>query len=104
MAEIVARLYRDEGGYRAVVDGWGSFRGATLRETVENARRALENVVAGAFPDRPGIDPLGADLVVHFRLRLASEVNELSRPRSAAVRRTGSRRDVPADQDPVPPP
>jgi hypothetical protein len=85
VAEIVARVYREPQGFIAVVDGWGSFRGGTLSQTVQATRSALEHVLAGAFPDRPWLDPQGADLLVHFRIRL--EALRADRAQSAWVDR-----------------
>jgi len=52
------------------MDGWGEVKGRTLAETVQNARETLSIVLTGAFPDRMGIDPAGADLIVWFDIVL----------------------------------
>jgi hypothetical protein len=71
MAQFAVRIYREKGGgYRGTMDGWGEVKGRTLAETVQNARETLSIVLTGAFPDRMGIDPAGADLIVWFDIVL----------------------------------
>ena len=71
MAQFAVRIYRQkEGGYVGTMDGWGEVKGPTLAETVRLAKQTFSIVVNGAFPDRMGIDPAGADLVVWFDIAL----------------------------------
>ena len=71
MAQFAVRLYREKGGgYRGTIDGLGVVRGRSLAETIRSARVLLGEVLTGAFPDRSGIDPAGAALVVWFDIVL----------------------------------
>jgi hypothetical protein len=70
MAELAVRIYREETGFLAVMDGWGTVRGRTLKEVIDNSRALLQDIVTAAFPDRPRIDPAGASLVVRFSVEL----------------------------------
>ncbi len=72
MAQFAVRIYRDDSAYRGVVDGWGVAQGRTFREVIRESRKMLMTVLDGAFPDRSGIDPAGAELVVWFEVELRS--------------------------------
>jgi hypothetical protein len=89
------RVFRKDGGYLAWIDGIGTVEGRTLAETRREARKFIRTVLGGAFPDRPSIDPAGAEEVLQFvvdvrlqRKRLtppnnAQPASSLSRPRTA---------------------
>ena len=64
------RIFRTPGGYLAWADGLGTVEGRTLAETRRAARRLVESVVAGAFPDRPAIDSTGTWEILEFRLEV----------------------------------
>ena len=71
MAQFAVRIYRAKGGgYVGTIDGFGSVEGRSLAETVRSAMVVLSRGLTGAFPDREGIDPAGADLVVWFEVVL----------------------------------
>lgn len=71
MAQFAVRIYRQKGeGYVGTMDGWGEVKGPTLAEAVRLAKQTFSIVVDGAFPDRTGIDPAGADLIVWFEIEL----------------------------------
>jgi hypothetical protein len=70
MAELAIRIYREEGGFLAVMDGWGTVRGRTLKEVIDNSRALLQDIVTAAFPNRARSDRAGASLVVRFSLEL----------------------------------
>jgi len=60
------RVFRKQGGYLAWIDGIGTVEGRTLAETRRVARTFIRTVLGGAFPDRPSIDPAGAEEVLQF--------------------------------------
>jgi hypothetical protein len=62
------RIFRTPTGYLAWADGLGTVEGHTLAETRRAARRLVETVVSGAFPDRPAVDSTGTWEVLDFRL------------------------------------
>jgi hypothetical protein len=70
VAELAVRIYREEGGFLSVMDGWGTVHGRTLKEVIDNSRAQLQDGVTAAFPDRARIDPAGASLVVRFSVEL----------------------------------
>jgi hypothetical protein len=70
VAEFAVRIYREEGGFLAVMDDWGTVRGRTLKEVIDHSRALLQDIVTAAFPDRSRIDPAGASLVVRFSVEL----------------------------------
>lgn len=90
MAQFAARIYRERGTYRAVVDGWGTVEGATLAEATQQARRMLLGVLDAAYPDRSGIEPRGAHLVVWFEVELRESRGTGPAGRTS-VTRVGSR-------------
>ncbi len=53
--------------------------GRTLSETRRAARRLVEAVVAGAFPDRPAADPTGTWEVLEFRLDVRLRLDDARR-------------------------
>jgi len=80
VAQFAVRIYRaKDGGYVGTIDGFGSVEGGSLAETVRNARAVLSRVLTGAFPDRKGIDPAGADLVVWFEVVLERRTPQRNR-------------------------
>ena len=58
------------------MDGWGEVQGQTLAEVVRKSRDTLSRVLNGVFPDRKGIDPVGADLIVWFDIVLNRRLTE----------------------------
>lgn len=70
MPAFPVRVFRTPDGYLAWADGLGTVEGRTLAETRQAARRLVESVVAGAFPDRPAIDPTGTWEILEFRLEV----------------------------------
>ncbi len=64
------RLFRTSSGYLAWVDGLGTVEARTLTEARREARRFVETVLSGAFPERPDIDPAGAIEVLRFSVEL----------------------------------
>ncbi len=99
MAQFVVMIYRDEAGYRGTIDGVGLVRGRTLREVVRESRVMVTRVLDGALPDREGMDPAGAALVVRFEIELRTlnwpggwRVRPVSRS-AVAVRGKTARRD-----------
>jgi len=82
------RVFRTPEGYLAWADGVGTVEGRTLAETRRAARRLVETVVAGAFPDRPAVDRTGTWEILEFRLevRLRPRAHGSPRMRSVAVR------------------
>jgi hypothetical protein len=86
------RVFRTEAGYLAWVDGLGTVEGRTLTETRLAALRFVQGVVGGAFPDRPAVDPAGAQEVLEFEVEVRAR-----RPRSASDRPT-----VPGPRVPTP--
>ena len=61
-------MFRTETGYLAWVDGLGTVEGRTLMETRHAALRFVRAVVGGAFPDRPAVDPAGAQEMLEFQI------------------------------------
>jgi hypothetical protein len=70
MAELAVRIYREEGGFLAVMDGWGTVHGRTLKEASDNSRALLQDIVTVVFFDCARIDPTGASLAARFPLDL----------------------------------
>ncbi len=64
MPQFALRVYRDETGYHGFLDSIGLAHSRTLREVAEDARRLLLAVLGGAFPNRTGVDPAGAERVL----------------------------------------
>jgi len=77
------RVFRTPEGYLAWADGLGTVEGRTLAETRRAARRLVESVVAGAFPDRPRIDTTGTWEILEFRLEVRLSPH---RPRPSRTR------------------
>ncbi|MGA8511764.1 MAG: hypothetical protein WB778_03445, partial [Thermoplasmata archaeon] len=73
MSSFQVRVYKETGGYLAVIDGLGVVRAAKLTDVRNEASRFLEKVVAGAFPDRPPVQPAGAREVLRFRISVNRE-------------------------------
>jgi len=67
------RVFRKQGGYLAWIDGIGTVEGRTLSDTRREARQFIRTVLGGAFPDRPSIDPAGAQEVLEFRVDVRLE-------------------------------
>ncbi len=78
------RVFRTPAGYLAWIDGLGTVEGRTLKETRRAARRFVTAVLAGAFPDRPDIDPAGAHEVLRFHIELRARHDPGHRPARAA--------------------
>ncbi|MFZ1023411.1 MAG: hypothetical protein WAN87_04685 [Thermoplasmata archaeon] len=73
MSTFQVRVYKEASGYLAVIDGLGVVRAAKLTDVRSEATRFLETVVAGAFPDRPPVQPAGAREVLRFRISVSRE-------------------------------
>lgn len=76
-------MFRTESGFLAWVDGLGTVEGRTLAETRREALKLIRAVVAGAFPDRPGVGSAGAEELLEFHLKVLAR-----RPRSGSARST----------------
>ncbi len=70
MAQFAVRIYRSRNGFRALAEGWGAVEASTLAEATERARRLLLGVLGSAYPNRAGVEPNGACLVVWFEVEL----------------------------------
>ena len=80
------RVFRTPTGYLAWADGLGTVEGRTLAETRRAARRLVEAVVAGAFPDRPSVDATGTWEILEFRLDVRRRLPPPSGPKSREAR------------------
>lgn len=97
MAQFAVGIYREKGGgYRGTMDGWGEVKGRTLAETIRLARETFSRMLDGGFPDRTGIDPAGADLVVWFDIALKRRCGAIG------MRSTPASTKDPAVPDPNP--
>ena len=67
------RVFRTPSGYLAWVEGLGTVEARTLDEARREARRLIAAVLAGAFPDRPDLDPAGAQEVLRFSVALRQQ-------------------------------
>ncbi|HXY47072.1 MAG TPA: hypothetical protein VEK13_04155 [Thermoplasmata archaeon] len=86
MPAFPVRVFRTPDGYLAWADGLGTVEGRTLAETRRAARRLVESVVAGAFPDRPALDPTGTWEILEFRLEVRLSPAATSRVTRASGR------------------
>ena len=73
MASFLARIFRQETDYLAVVDGWGTDRSPTLRGAREEAKQLVREIVDGAFPPRTRIEPV--ESIEALRRRLEVQVD-----------------------------
>jgi hypothetical protein len=76
-------VFRTETGFLAWVDGLGTVEGRTRTETRREALRFIRAVVGGAFPDRPAVEPAGAEEVLEFHVEVLP-----NRPRAGSGRST----------------
>gem|GEM_PF-5154163 len=79
-------MFRTPRGYLAWVDGLGTVEGRTLSETRREARRFVEAVVGGAFPDRPRVEAAGAREVLEFAVDIRMRRAPTGVPRASSVR------------------
>lgn len=73
MASFLIRVFREESGYLAVVDGWGTVRSPTLLGVREEAKRLVREIVDGAFPSRSHIEQAGGIEILRLRLEVREE-------------------------------
>lgn len=79
MPAFQVRIFRTPQGYLAWIDGLGTVEARTLVEARRAAHRFVEEVLGGAFPDRPRIDPAGAREVLEFTVSIRRRVRPESR-------------------------
>ncbi len=64
------RIFRTATGYLGWVEGLGTVEASTLRGARRESRRLVASFLAGAFPDRPDLEPVGALEVLRFSVEL----------------------------------
>jgi len=83
VSSFQVRVFRKQGGYLAWIDGIGTVEAKTLAATRREAREFIRRVLGGAFPDRPSIDPAGAEEVLQFVVEVRLQRSAPRPPRAA---------------------
>ena len=72
-ASSLVRIFREQGDYLPVVDGWGTVRSPTLRGVREEAKHLVRDIVDGALPPRTRIEQAAGIEVLRLRLEIREE-------------------------------